>query len=64
MAINTKAYLGLGKRTAQNKAEGENLIFRLVRVDQETILGYPEDFRDDRLCVEIDNEKVTKAVLH
>lgn len=56
-------YLDLTKRSAQNLSEQENLIFRLIRIDQESFLDYPEDIRSDRICVEIDNGKVTKAVL-
>ncbi len=63
MAVDTSKYIGLGKRTAQNKAELDNLIFRLIRVDGESFLSYPEDVREDRLCVEIDNDKVSKAVV-
>lgn len=56
-------YLDLTKRSAQNLSEQENLIFRLIRIDQESFLDYPEDVRSDRICIEIDNGKVTKAVL-
>jgi hypothetical protein len=63
MAVDTSKYIGLGKRTAQNRAELDNLIFRLIRVDGESFLSYPDDSRDDRLCVEIDNDKVSKAVI-
>lgn len=56
-------YLDLTKRSAQNLSEQENLIFRLIRIDQESFLDYPEDVRSDRICVEIDNGKVSKAVL-
>lgn len=63
MKVDTSKYIGLGKRVAQNRAELDNLIFRLIRVDKENFLSYPEDKRDDRLCVEIDNEKVSKAII-
>ena len=61
--MNVSDLIGLGKRSAQNQAEHKNLIFRLVSVDGEKVLGYPEDTRDDRVCVEIVNEKVVKAVI-
>jgi hypothetical protein len=54
-------FVGLSKVGAQNKAEAKNLVFRLVSVNGETYLGYPEDSRDDRVCVEIVNGKVVKA---
>jgi hypothetical protein len=63
MAINTAIYVGMGKRQAQNKSEIDNLIFRLIRVDAEDFLSYPDDVRDDRICVEIDDNKVTKATI-
>lgn len=56
-------FVGMGKRPAQNKAEARGLIFRLVSVDGEQILGYPEDSRDDRVCVEVEGTKVVKAVM-
>jgi hypothetical protein len=63
MAANPSVYIGMGKRQAQNKSELDNLIFRLIRVDAEHFLSYPDDVRDDRLCVEIDDNKVTKATI-
>ena len=54
-------FVGMGKRPAQNKAESLNLIFRLIRVDGETFLPYPDDVRSDRICVEIDNGQVSRA---
>lgn len=55
------AFMGLTKKGAQNKAEALNLIFRLIRIDGENFYGYPDDKREDRICVEIDNGAVTKA---
>lgn len=55
------SFLGLTKKGAQNKAEEMNLIFRLIRIDSDNFYAYPEDKREDRLCVEIDAGKVTKA---
>lgn len=59
--VNASDYIGMTKKGAQNKAEQQNLIFRLIRVDAEAFLPYPEDKRDDRICCEIDDGKVTKA---
>lgn len=56
-----KDFLGLTKKNAQDKAEKSNLIFRLIRSDQETFFTYPGDNRSDRVCIEIDQGKVTKV---
>jgi len=54
-------FLGLSKKRAQDLAESKNLIFRLIKIDDENFLSYPEDVRDDRLCVEIEKGQVKKA---
>ncbi len=56
-------FLGMTKKGAQNKAEELNLIFRLIRIDNDNFYAYPEDKREDRVCVEIDNGSVTKATI-
>jgi len=56
-------FIGLSKKSAQDLAEKRSLIFRLIRVDEEDFFSYPEDHMTDRVCVEIDKGKVTKAVL-
>lgn len=56
-------FIGQTKKGSQNLAEARGLIFRLIRVDAEDYLAYPEDQRMDRVCVEIDNGKVTKATV-
>lgn len=62
--MNTDDFIGMGKRRAQNEAESRNLIFRLVSVDGEKVLGYPDDTgRSDRVCVEITADKVSKATI-
>lgn len=61
MAANSKDFIGLTKKSAQNLAEAQNLIFRLVSVDGEPFLGWPEDILDDRICVEIVDGKVARA---
>jgi len=59
--MNHVDFLGLSKKSAQDRAENMNLIFRLIKVDGEDFFAYPEDIRHDRLCVEIENGKVVKA---
>lgn len=56
-------FIGLSKKGAQNLAEVNNMIFRLVSVDERNILGLPEDERLDRVCVEIEKGKVTRATI-
>jgi hypothetical protein len=58
-----KQFLKLSKKSAQDKSERMNLIFRLIRIDQNQFLSYPEDKREDRICIEIDKGEVTKAVI-
>ena len=60
--MEAKEFIGLSKKRAQNVAEERNLIFRLIRNDTEQFFAYPDDKRTDRVCVEIDNGKVSKAV--
>jgi len=59
--VNASDFIGLSKKKAQDVCEARSLIFRLVSVDGEHFLGYPEDVRDDRVCVEIKKEKVVAA---
>jgi hypothetical protein len=61
MQHNAEDFNDLSKKSAQDLAEKRNLIFRLVSVDGEKKLGYPEDNRTDRICVELEKGKVTKA---
>ena len=56
-------YIGLTKRSSQDKAERDSLVFRLIRIDKEDFLSYPDDERTDRICVEIDDGKVSKATI-
>jgi hypothetical protein len=60
---NADTFLGLTKKGAQDRAEALNLVFRLISIDGESYFSYPEDQRQDRICVEITGGKVTKAVL-
>jgi hypothetical protein len=57
-------FLGKSKKSAQDLAERNNLIFRLIRIDTENYLPYPDDKREDRICVELENGKVIKAILN
>ena len=61
--MQAEKFIGMSKKEAQDAAERYNLIFRLVSVDNHQFLGYPEDSRVDRVCVEIEKSKVVKAVL-
>jgi len=56
-------FVGLSKSRAQDVAEYKSLVFRLVSVDGETFLGYPEDTRTDRICIEIEKGKVVIATI-
>ena len=64
MAINSEKYLGLNKKQAQNLAEKDGVIFRLISIDGKPFFSYPEDTRDDRVCIELENDKVTKATIN
>ena len=56
-----QSYIGLEKRAAQNKAERDNMIFRLVSVNGEKMFGPPEDQRTDRICCIIQDNRVEDA---
>ena len=58
-----KNFIGLTKRDAQNLAEAHNLLFRLIRIDDKNMFSYPEDSRDDRVCVEIEKGVVVHAAI-
>jgi len=57
----SQEYVGLTKKSAQDRAERLNMVFRLIRIDGENFFPYPDDRMTDRVCVEIDAGKVTKA---
>lgn len=63
MTIDATKYIGLPKKDAQNLAEKQSIIFRLIRVDERNILPYPDDVRTDRICVEVEKNKVVKATV-
>lgn len=54
-------FLKLTKVQAQNKAEGQNMIFRLISINGDPFFSYPTDVRTDRVCVEIQDGLVTVA---
>lgn len=57
-------FLGVSKHKAHDMAEQLNLVFRLVSVNGEVFLGYPTDgVRSDRVCAELVNGVITKAVI-
>lgn len=56
-------FIGLSKKRAQDLAEAKYMIFRLISVDGEAFLPYPDDKRDDRICCEIEKSKVVKATI-
>lgn len=57
-------FLGLTKKAAQDKAEAKNYIFRLVSIDGDKFFGYPEEGNvcAERVCIEIEKGKVSKAI--
>jgi hypothetical protein len=61
--ISAENFINLSKRQAQNLAEANYMIFRLISDNGENILGYPEDTRNDRVCVKVENERVTEAII-
>lgn len=61
--MNAEKFVGLSKKAAQNLAEENNMIFRLVSVDGKQYLGRPTDTRDDRVCIEINDRLVTSATI-
>ena len=59
----SKDFIGLTKKSAQGKAEQYNFIFRLIRIDDKDFLPYPDDVRDDRICIEMQKGEVVKATI-
>ena len=56
-------FIGRSKKGAQDLAEARNLVFRLVSVDGENMLGWPEDKFEQRVCCVLAGGKVTQAEL-
>ena len=59
----SERFIGLTKRQSYTLAERLNLIPHLVRMDERQLFGYPEDTRDDRVCLEFDERKVSRATI-
>lgn len=60
---NAQEFIGTSKTRSHDLAEAKSLVYRLVSVDGEIYLGYPEDVRTDRICIEIVNSRVVKAII-
>jgi hypothetical protein len=56
-------FIGLTKDSAQDLAEKNYMIYRLISVDGSPYFSYPEDKREDRICVEIEKGKIVKATV-
>jgi len=54
-------FVGLSKTSAEDLADRLGIIYRLISVDGSPFFSYPEDKRDDRICVELEKGKVVKA---
>ena len=54
-------FVGLTRTGAEDMADRLGFIYRLISVDGEPYFSYPEDHRDDRVCVEVERGKVAKA---
>lgn len=64
VAATAEDFIGLSKRQGQDLAEARNMIFQLVRINDEKFFEYPTDpntFRFDRVYVELDNGKISIA---
>jgi hypothetical protein len=61
--MEAEKFVNLSKKRAQDLAEANYMIFRLISVDGEPFFSYPEDIRTDRICVEVVQNKVVKAVI-
>ena len=48
-------FIGLSKKASQDLAEQCNFIFYLIRIDDKEFFPYPNDKRNDRVCIEIEN---------
>ena len=62
--VNATKYLGMSKKGAQNQAESDNIVFRLISIDGDAYMSWPDEKRDDRVCVVIEKGKVVKADIH
>lgn len=63
LVVDPSIFLNLTKKRSQDLCEAKNLVYRLVSIDSEEYLGYPEDARDDRVCVVIEKGLVVEATI-
>lgn len=63
IAVDPSIFLGLTKKRSQDLSEAKSLVYRLVSIDGEQYLGYPEDTRDDRVCIVIEKGTVVEATI-
>jgi hypothetical protein len=61
--MNENDFIGLTKKGAQQLAEKNNLIFRIISVDGVAMFSYPTDVRTDRICIEMNRGEVIVAKL-
>lgn len=61
--MQAEKFIGLSKSKAQWLAEANYMVFRLISVDGEPFFSYPEEVMTDRVCVEIVQNQVVKAVI-
>lgn len=62
--MDTSIFLNLSKKRGQDLAESLNVVFQLIRIDQEEYFSYPsEQERSDRVFVEIEQGKIVKATV-
>jgi hypothetical protein len=47
--MEAEKFVNLSKKRAQDLAEANYMIFRLISVDGEPFFSYPEDIRTDRI---------------
>lgn len=59
--MSSSEFLGRSKKSVQDLAERHGMVFRFIRVDSEDSFDYPNEYRKDRICVEIDAGRVTEA---
>lgn len=61
--MQSEQFLGLTKRQSYDLAEKLGLMVRIIRMGEKPLLPYPNDVRDDRICLELDERRVSKAVV-
>jgi len=62
--MDSNVFLGLSKKRGQDLAESLNVVFQLIRIDQEEYFSYPsEQERSDRVFIEIEQGKIVKATV-